>query len=234
MTMKPARNPKTAGILARSSCIATALGAAWILPGAVLAATIIENVAVVNTVTGDRTPGMSIVIDGDTTAAVAPMPKTPPAPSDIVVEAAGLFAIPGLNDMHTHALTSGDAETNLRVMLANGITGYRDMSSTPDLVARHAAGELSGAVPGPDLLLLPGAILTDGNVGSPEDAAAEIRRQKQEGVDFIKILADDPTVFVAALDAADAVLPVYIWSPEDEGEWAPGGGGRWWLHHRGC
>ena len=43
-------------------------------------------------------------------------------------------------------------------------------------------------------------------------------------------LADNPAL-LAALDAAEAVLPVYIWSPEDEGEWAPGGAGRWWLHH---
>jgi deoxyribodipyrimidine photo-lyase len=41
-------------------------------------------------------------------------------------------------------------------------------------------------------------------------------------------LTDNPAL-LAALDAAEAVLPVYIWSPEDEGEWAPGGAGRWWL-----
>jgi deoxyribodipyrimidine photo-lyase len=38
-----------------------------------------------------------------------------------------------------------------------------------------------------------------------------------------------------ALDAAakrgGAVVPVYVWAPEDEGEWAPGGASRWWLHH---
>jgi deoxyribodipyrimidine photo-lyase len=43
-------------------------------------------------------------------------------------------------------------------------------------------------------------------------------------------LADNPAL-LAALDAAEAVLPVFIWSPQDEGEWAPGGAGRWWLHH---
>jgi deoxyribodipyrimidine photo-lyase len=26
------------------------------------------------------------------------------------------------------------------------------------------------------------------------------------------------------------VIPVYIWSPEDEGRWAPGAASRWWLH----
>jgi len=42
-------------------------------------------------------------------------------------------------------------------------------------------------------------------------------------------LTDNPAL-VAALEAAEAVLPVYLWSPEDEGEWAPGGASRWWLH----
>jgi deoxyribodipyrimidine photo-lyase len=36
----------------------------------------------------------------------------------------------------------------------------------------------------------------------------------------------------AALDAAETVLPVYLSGRlEDEGEWAPGGASRWWLHH---
>jgi deoxyribodipyrimidine photo-lyase len=43
-------------------------------------------------------------------------------------------------------------------------------------------------------------------------------------------LADNPALD-AALEAAEAVLPVYVWAPADEGSWAPGGAGRWWLHH---
>jgi deoxyribodipyrimidine photo-lyase len=42
-------------------------------------------------------------------------------------------------------------------------------------------------------------------------------------------LADNPGLR-AALEAAETVLPAYIWSPGDEGEWAPGGASRWWLH----
>ena len=42
-------------------------------------------------------------------------------------------------------------------------------------------------------------------------------------------LADNPAL-CAALEAAQAVIPVYVWSPDDEGQWAPGGAGRWWLH----
>lgn len=43
-------------------------------------------------------------------------------------------------------------------------------------------------------------------------------------------LGDNPAL-LAALEAAETVLPVFIWSPEDEAEWAPGAAARWWLHH---
>ena len=33
-----------------------------------------------------------------------------------------------------------------------------------------------------------------------------------------------------AVKRGGAVVPVYIWSPEDEGDWPPGAASRWWLH----
>ncbi len=42
-------------------------------------------------------------------------------------------------------------------------------------------------------------------------------------------LADHPALHRAA-EGADAVVPVFIWTPEEEGEGVPGGAGRWWLH----
>lgn len=42
-------------------------------------------------------------------------------------------------------------------------------------------------------------------------------------------LADNPALR-AACAAADHVIPVFIWSPEEEGAWAPGAATRWWLH----
>lgn len=41
-------------------------------------------------------------------------------------------------------------------------------------------------------------------------------------------LADNPALRAAA-SAANRVVPVYVWSPEEEGAWAPGGAARWWL-----
>jgi deoxyribodipyrimidine photo-lyase len=43
-------------------------------------------------------------------------------------------------------------------------------------------------------------------------------------------LADHPA-FTAAVRRGKPVLPVFIWSPEEEGAWAPGSASRWWLHH---
>ena len=42
-------------------------------------------------------------------------------------------------------------------------------------------------------------------------------------------LADHPALAAAA--AGGTVIPVFVWSPEEEAPWAPGAASRWWLHH---
>jgi deoxyribodipyrimidine photo-lyase len=42
-------------------------------------------------------------------------------------------------------------------------------------------------------------------------------------------LADNPALR-AALTRGGAIVPVFIWSPEEEGAWPPGGASKWWLH----
>ncbi|MCA9079350.1 MAG: deoxyribodipyrimidine photo-lyase [Planctomycetaceae bacterium] len=43
-------------------------------------------------------------------------------------------------------------------------------------------------------------------------------------------LADQPAL-QAAMDRSGPVIPVYIWAPEEEEDWAPASCSRWWLHH---
>ena len=42
-------------------------------------------------------------------------------------------------------------------------------------------------------------------------------------------LDDNPALVTAA--ARGAVVPVFIWAPDEEQPWAPGAASRWWLHH---
>ena len=42
-------------------------------------------------------------------------------------------------------------------------------------------------------------------------------------------LADNPAL-AAALERRSPVIPVFIWAPEEEGDWPPGAASRWWLH----
>lgn len=43
-------------------------------------------------------------------------------------------------------------------------------------------------------------------------------------------LADNPAL-VAAAETGCPVIPVYIWSPKEEGTWSPGSASCYWLHH---
>jgi deoxyribodipyrimidine photo-lyase len=42
-------------------------------------------------------------------------------------------------------------------------------------------------------------------------------------------LADNPALH-AALKRGGSVVPVFIWSPDEERPWVPGGASKWWLH----
>jgi deoxyribodipyrimidine photo-lyase len=42
-------------------------------------------------------------------------------------------------------------------------------------------------------------------------------------------LADNPALNEAVKNGG-AVVPVFVWSPEEEGDWPPGAASRWWLH----
>jgi deoxyribodipyrimidine photo-lyase len=40
----------------------------------------------------------------------------------------------------------------------------------------------------------------------------------------------DNRALAAAVQRGGPILPVYIWAPEEEGNWPPGAASRWWLH----
>ena len=42
-------------------------------------------------------------------------------------------------------------------------------------------------------------------------------------------LPDNPALH-RALEAGSAIVPVFVWAPEEQAPWAPGAASRWWLH----
>jgi deoxyribodipyrimidine photo-lyase len=41
----------------------------------------------------------------------------------------------------------------------------------------------------------------------------------------------DNRALAAALESGAAIVPVYLFAPEEEAAWSPGAASRWWLHH---
>lgn len=171
---------------------------------------ILEGVIIVDPRDGKLTPNARITIDGGKISNISPAGGSSPQGSAQFVNAHNKYVVPGYLDMHAHPLDSGDSQSlnsddaaaSLTLMLTNGITGFRQMSGSPDLVEKRRSGALSLSGAAPALLVMPGSILTGFNAATPEAAVAEVRRQKSSGADFIKVVDVSPSAFYAAEDEA--------------------------------
>jgi imidazolonepropionase-like amidohydrolase len=157
------------------------------------------NVTIVDTRDGGLAPGLDVLIaDG----VIAEITTTDPdavsgTTSDgaEVVDGSGRYLIPGLLDMHAHPLNDKHPAGALELMLASGVTGFRQMAGSPQLLRERSAGTLPLPPDSPDVLALPGALLTPLNAGTISGAVAAVRDQAAAGADFIKIALITPDVF---------------------------------------
>ena len=170
--------------------------------GSVTSGLLLTDVTVVDTHTGKLTPHMSIAVDGGKITRIARAGTLAAHGSARSIDAHGKFVVPGYWEMHGHPIDSPDRADNLALMLANGITGVRQMSGSDALLLERRKGTLMPAADTPELLAMPGSILLRGNAGTVPMAVAEVDKQKAEGADFIKTIDVTPPVFFAALDEA--------------------------------
>jgi imidazolonepropionase-like amidohydrolase len=161
------------------------------------AALVITHVAVIDPRDGSVQPDRTITIRGDRIVdVIAPGGAIPRAAR--TVDATGKFVIPGLWDMHIHTFfgtwVPGGREVTLPLLVANGVTGVRDMGSElePILEARAAIAEhrLLGprmVIAGPMLdgpkTQFPASIA----ITTPDDGRRAVAMLAGRGVDFIKI-----------------------------------------------
>lgn len=163
---------------------------------------VLDNVTVVDVKDGRLSPGMSIAITQGKITRIAPR-ASPGMQAQQRVDATGQFVVPGYLDMHAHPLNAPDPRPTLKLMLSNGITGYRQMSGSPELLRARREGKLDFA-DAPALLAMPGTILTDALAPTTDAVKAEVRRQKADGADFIKTVGLTRKNFYAAAEEARA------------------------------
>ena len=178
-----------------------AAGPAAPLPGGL----VIDHVTVVDVKTGSLARNRAIVIADGRIVRIVPAGTVSAKATARVVDGHGAFVVPGYNDMHAHNLNTASPQTSLPLMLANGVTGFRQMAGSPALLAARAAGTLDLPADSPALLALSGTILAGPAFVDPAIAKAEVDRQKAEGTDFIKSVDMQPAPFLAAADEAHAL-----------------------------
>lgn len=167
-------------------------------------------------------PNQTVYISAGKIVAVSPTQGK--AKAKQVIDGKNAYLIPGLSDMHTHLglklpndgdPSMAEMESDIGLYLPNGVTTIRNMRATTgilDLRAKLASGSMAGPeliVSGPSLhFSLPAAF--GPKINTPEEAQAEVMRQKAAGFDLIKIHQDLPQpAYDAVLETAKQVgLPV--------------------------
>lgn len=161
------------------------------------AVTLLRKANVVDTRSGEILAETDVLIEGGKIAQIAAGLDVPAGA--VVVDASGKYIVPGYNDMHAHPLARGtDPSATLELMLAFGITGYRQMSGTMELLRERREGTLTFPAASPALLGMPGPLLTPMNAATQEQAVATVREQAEAGADFFKCAIMSAPQFMAA------------------------------------
>jgi imidazolonepropionase-like amidohydrolase len=179
----------------------------------------IQDVTVVDVVTGQLRPHTTVVLAGTRIVAVGPTDSTPAPPGSDLIDGRGRYLIPGLWDMHTHSLWSEEAlSTFLPLYVAEGVTGIRDMGGRLDILAAARDSLRRGHAPFPRLIAAgmildgPEPVNADISIGVADAACARaaVDSLGRAGVDFIKVytLLPREAYFAALAEARRLGLPV--------------------------
>jgi imidazolonepropionase-like amidohydrolase len=180
---------------------------------------VITHATVINPAISSVQPDRTVVVDGDRIVSVSDSKQFHIPSGARMIEATGMFLIPGLWDMHVHTAFGnwfpGGRDIILPLFIANGVTGVRDMGGDVAVLETWRSQIEAGRLTGPHIVfsgpMLDG-YLPDGKnlrfpssvpVTSPEDARTAVDSLVEQHVDFIKVQSLlSPESYLAAADEA--------------------------------
>lgn len=118
--------------------------------------------SVIDVVTGATRSDNTVIIVGNRIVYAGPATGASVPGDARVLDGRGKFLIPGLWDMHVHAFQWGFSDFAGPLMLANGVTGARDMGYFIDTTSRWKRDIAAGRDSGPRLIV---GVRVDGPVG---------------------------------------------------------------------
>ena len=142
--------------------IAVAVLAAGACSGSGQPSVAIEHVSVIDVVSGATRSDNTVIVTGNRIVYAGPAVNANVPSGARVLDGRGKFLIPGLWDMHVHAFVWVFSDFAGPLMLANGVTGARDMGYFIDTTLRWKRDIAAGNDTGPRLVV---GVRVDGPVG---------------------------------------------------------------------
>jgi len=162
---------------------------------------VLTHVTVIDVVRGQAQPDRTVVILGGHITNIDESAKIAVPRDSQVVDATGKFLIPGLWDAHVHLanfnVLDWGPSLSLPLLVANGVTGVRDMGGKFEVIKALRKQIADGALVGPHIIAagpqlggaskdqeIPDRWLTSNTAETGQQSVITL---KQAGVDFIKI-----------------------------------------------
>jgi imidazolonepropionase-like amidohydrolase len=159
------------------------------------ASIVFKHVAVVDTATATIQQDMAVVITDNHISDMGKVAEVKVPESARVIDGAGRYLIPGLWDMHVHIFSGGRFPGAVPLLIANGVTGVREMGTYVPLGTINGIRQqiTDGKLIGPRIVAA-GPVVdgrfkdwTNLNVTTASEATQAVRFLKEQGADFIKV-----------------------------------------------
>ncbi len=204
---------KAIGLILLLAIVVFSLGVLWPLdrptPHQAPDRLLIQNASVLNMETGELMPGHSVLIED---GVIQDVGANLDASGAEIIDAGGLYAIPGMFDMHVHTMKMAP-ELMHPLFIASGVTAVRDMGGCIGIDDAWVACEddkrawsraaAEGALVAPRYDHVTGLAIDGGSeipadvsreLGgvTPEGARARVRHDRALGIDFLKTYTNLP------------------------------------------